>query len=200
MVDGWWTGINKQQWCKHRKNKVLEKDITQVPLCHPYMSHILAFSPHASLWLQTSWSRVLLEKLTGCQLVKKFSAFYGTWRFITAFTKARYPSLFWARSIPSMRPEHFLKTHFGTVFPFRPGSSKWSLSLTFLHQNTVCSFSLSRTWYVPHPSHSIWTLNKLARIFTCYHVTCWGLLVWKISSLNCLRQHRYKIYLHNINV
>jgi hypothetical protein len=40
------------------------------------------------------WSRVLLEKLTGSQLVKKFPAFYGTRRFITAFTKARHLSLF----------------------------------------------------------------------------------------------------------
>jgi len=34
------------------------------------------------------WNKVLLEKLTGLQLVKKFSAFYGTRRFITAFTIA----------------------------------------------------------------------------------------------------------------
>ena len=34
------------------------------------------------------WNRVLLEKLTGFQLVKKFSAFYGTPKFITAFTSA----------------------------------------------------------------------------------------------------------------
>ena len=33
---------------------------------------------------------VLLEKLTSYQLVKKFPAFYGTWRFISAFTKARH--------------------------------------------------------------------------------------------------------------
>ena len=31
-------------------------------------------------------SRVLLEKLTGFQLVKNFPAFYGTRRFITAIT------------------------------------------------------------------------------------------------------------------
>jgi hypothetical protein len=30
------------------------------------------------------WSRVFLEKLTGSQLVKKFLAFYGTRRLITA--------------------------------------------------------------------------------------------------------------------
>jgi len=43
--------------------------------------------------LLTLWSRVLLEKLTGLQLVKKFPAFYGTRRFITAFTNARQLSL-----------------------------------------------------------------------------------------------------------
>jgi hypothetical protein len=41
----------------------------------------------------TQWSRVLLEKLTGLQLVKNFPAFYGTRRFITAFTSARHLSL-----------------------------------------------------------------------------------------------------------
>jgi hypothetical protein len=36
----------------------------------------------------TPWSRVILEKLIGLQLVKKLLAFYGTRRFITAFTSA----------------------------------------------------------------------------------------------------------------
>jgi hypothetical protein len=35
---------------------------------------------------------VLLEKLTGPQLVKKFPAFYGTRRFIIAFTTALHLS------------------------------------------------------------------------------------------------------------
>jgi len=39
------------------------------------------------------WSRFLLEKLTDLQLVKKFAAFYGTRRFITAFTSTRHLSL-----------------------------------------------------------------------------------------------------------
>jgi hypothetical protein len=38
-------------------------------------------------------SRVILEKLTGSQLVKKFPAFYGNRRFITAFISARHLSL-----------------------------------------------------------------------------------------------------------
>ena len=44
-------------------------------------------------YLLTPWSRVLLEKLTGLQLVKKFPAFYGTRKFITVFTSARHLSL-----------------------------------------------------------------------------------------------------------
>jgi hypothetical protein len=39
-------------------------------------------------------SPVLLEKLTGSQLIKNFPAFYGTRRFISAFTSARHLSLF----------------------------------------------------------------------------------------------------------
>ena len=42
---------------------------------------------------RTSWSIVLLEKLTGPQLVKAFPAFYGTRIFITEFTSARHLSL-----------------------------------------------------------------------------------------------------------
>jgi hypothetical protein len=42
-------------------------------------------------YLLIPWSRILLENLTGMQLVKKFPAFYGTRRFITAFIIFRYP-------------------------------------------------------------------------------------------------------------
>jgi hypothetical protein len=54
------------------------------------------------MYLLTPWSRVLLEKLTDLQLVKKLPVFYGTRRFITAFTSARHPSLSWANSIQSI--------------------------------------------------------------------------------------------------
>ena len=50
-------------------------------------------------------SRVLLKKLTGSQLVKKLPAFYGTRRFITAFTSARHLSLSQASLIQST-PSH----------------------------------------------------------------------------------------------
>ena len=55
-------------------------------------------------YLLTPWRRVLLEKLTGLKLVKKFPSFYGTRRFITAFTRARHLFLPWVSSIQSLPP------------------------------------------------------------------------------------------------
>ena len=53
-------------------------------------------------YLLTPWCRVLLEKLTGLQLVKKFPAFHGTRRFITALTSVRHMSLSRASPIQSL--------------------------------------------------------------------------------------------------
>jgi len=48
---------------------------------------------------------VLLEKITGLQLLKKYTAFCGPRRFITAFTCACHLPLSWASSIQST-PQH----------------------------------------------------------------------------------------------
>ena len=55
-------------------------------------------------YLLTPWCKVLLEKLTGLQLVKKFPTFHGTRRFITALTTVRHLSLSWASPIQSIYP------------------------------------------------------------------------------------------------
>ena len=55
-------------------------------------------------YLLTPWYRVLLEKLTGLQLVKKFPVFHGTRRFITALTSVRHLSLSWASPIQCIYP------------------------------------------------------------------------------------------------
>ena len=65
--------------------------------CFKIINHIITY-------LLTPWCRVLLEKLTGLQLVKKFSAFYGTRKFITALTSLRQLSLSWASPIQSIHP------------------------------------------------------------------------------------------------
>jgi len=55
-------------------------------------------------YLLTPWCRVLLGKLTGLQLVKKFPVFHRTRRFITTLTSVRHLSLSWASPIQSIYP------------------------------------------------------------------------------------------------
>jgi hypothetical protein len=62
--------------------------------CH--FGHLMTFYPTQwirELLLLTACSRVLLDKLTGSQLVNKFPAFHETRRFITSFTTARHLTL-----------------------------------------------------------------------------------------------------------
>ena len=55
-------------------------------------------------YLLTPWCTVLLEQLTGLQLVKKFPAFHGTRRFITALKSVRHLPLSRASPIQSIYP------------------------------------------------------------------------------------------------
>ena len=99
-------------------------------------------------YLLTPWCRVLLEKLTGLQLVKKFPAFHGTRRFITALTSVRHLSLSWISSI------HLLEIHPNIIHPSTPRSPQWSLSLRFPHQDPIRPPLLTHTRHMPSPSHS----------------------------------------------
>jgi len=120
------------------------------------MDNILTYFPS---YLLTQWSRVVPEKLTGSQLLKKFPAFYGTRRFITAFTNARHLSLSWVRPIQSMPPSHFLKIHFNFILPSTPRYFEWSLSIRSPHQSPVCTpYFLPYVLHNPHISFfSIWS-------------------------------------------
>ena len=69
--------------------------------CGQYSYHNICSIGH---YLHTPWCRVLLEKIIGLQLVKKFPAFHGTRRFITALTSVRHLSLSWASPIQSIYP------------------------------------------------------------------------------------------------
>ena len=58
-----------------------------------FLSLLLLARLWLNIYLLTPWCRVLLEKLTGLQLVKKFPAFHGTRRFITTLTSVCQLSL-----------------------------------------------------------------------------------------------------------
>ena len=66
--------------------------------------HFIELIIHIITYLHTPLCRVLLEKLTGLQLVKKFLAFHGTRRFISALTSVRHLSLSWASPIQPIYP------------------------------------------------------------------------------------------------
>ena len=55
-------------------------------------------------YLLTPWSRIIFEKLSSSQLVKKFPTFCGIRRFFTAFTSAHHLSQSLVRLIQSMSP------------------------------------------------------------------------------------------------
>ena len=60
-----------------------------------HLTYLLTYSiQHSPSW-----------EADGCQIVKKFPAFYGTRKFITAFTSARHLFLSWASSIQFI-PSH----------------------------------------------------------------------------------------------
>ena len=102
--------------------------------------------------LLTLWCRVLLEKLTGLQLVKKFPAFHGTRKFITALTSVRHLSLSWASPIQSIYPlSHLLQIHPNSTHPSTPRSSQWSpityLPTYLLTYSMVQSPSWEANWF-----------------------------------------------------
>ena len=78
--------------------------LPQNDLCYTYLL----------TYLLTPWCRVLLEQLTGLQLVKKFPAFHRTRRFITALTTVRHVSL-------SLQSKHPARECFLTKFFTRRG-------------------------------------------------------------------------------
>ena len=104
-------------------------------------------------YLLTPWSRVLLEKLTGSQPVKKLPAVSGTRKFITVFTSALHLSLSWASSIQSIPPH---STSWRAILilssNLRLGLPSGFFPSGFPHQNPV--YAIHSTFYKPRPSNS----------------------------------------------
>ena len=131
------SGLNLRLWMNGEREECIL--VQPLSLCI-----IIAWYSSLVTYLLTPWCRVLLEQLTGLQLVKKFPAFHGTRRFITVLTSVRHLSLSWASPIQSIYPHLtswrsilILSTH------LRLGLPQWSLSLRFPHQDP--------TYPSPHP-------------------------------------------------
>ena len=93
------------QWYLHNARRILNQHTTVIKSCDTVLNSRLTKELFDCVkYLLTPWCRVLLEKLTGLQLVKKFPAFHGTRRFITLLTSARHLFLSWANPIQSTYP------------------------------------------------------------------------------------------------
>ena len=112
-------------------------------------------------YLLTSWRRVLLEKLTGLQLVKKFPAIHGSRTFIFPLTNVRHLSLSWGSPIQSIYPHPtswrsilILSTHPRLGLPigsFPPASPPRPYTPPLLtHTRHMPSPSHSSRFYHPH--------------------------------------------------
>ena len=133
------------------------------------------------IYILTPWCRVLLEKLTGLQLVKKLPAFHGTRRFITALTSVRHLSLSWASPIQSTYPHPtswrsflILSTHlclglpsglFPSGFPtktlYTPLSSPmWATCPAHIY---ICPLSNTKTRF-KYPQHTIKWFHNIQKL------------------------------------
>jgi len=75
-----------------------------------------------------------------------------------------------------------LKIHLNIILPSTPGSAKWSLSLSFPHQDPIYTSPLPHMRYMPRPSHSsilspdqYWVRNtdhwaNLSKENVCYRI------------------------------
>jgi hypothetical protein len=105
-------------------------------------------------YLLTPHSTVLLEKLTGLQLVKKFPPFYGTRRFITSFTNSHPKFLSWASSIQST-PRNSLPKYPSFYCPPIYAWVSPAVSFPQASPPKPCThLPLPHPGYMPRPPHS----------------------------------------------
>jgi hypothetical protein len=125
-------------------------------------------------YLLTSWCKILPEQLTGLQLVKKFPAFQGTRRFITALTRVRHLSLSWASPIQSTYPHPtswrsvlILSTH------LRLGLPSGLLPSGFPHQDSIHPSLLTHTCHMSRLQPLLKSVNT-RRLKQCWPLDLQG--------------------------
>ena len=123
-------------------------------------------------YLLTPWCRVLLVKLTGLQLVKKFLAFLWNPKVHYRTHKRPPPVPILGQPNPVHIPaSHLLEIHPNIIHPSMPRSPQWSLPLRFPHQDPIRPPLLTHKRHMSSPSHYhlyIILQNVNFRSSTCY--------------------------------
>jgi len=182
-IDIYFTNLLYKSYCTYRLQHHLRKwrhlwknQQTSQQFGSPFQSTISATTTtckHSLTYSLTPWCRVVLEKLTGLQLVKKFPAFHGTRRFITAPTSIRHLSLSWASPIQSIYPHPtywrsilILSTHLrlslsSDLFPSGFPTKTLYTPPLLTHTRHMPSPSNSSRFYHPHNiGWAVQTVNK----------------------------------------
>ena len=126
----------------------------------PFLSD--SCSLYKQMILLTPCSRLLLEKVTSSQIVKKFPHFMepeSSLPRLQELANCPYSEPYQSSPCP---PSYFLNIHFNIILPSMSGSSKWSFSLRFLDRNPVRNYPLPiRATYPAHLTNDIKMFNIL---------------------------------------
>ena len=100
-----WISFRPQWFIIHKPVVSKAKDVRRIILAISYgriINYYYYHNYYYYYYLLTAWGTVLLENLTGLQLVKNFPAFHRNRRFITALTSVRHLYI----SSASQSPRH----------------------------------------------------------------------------------------------
>jgi hypothetical protein len=135
FLGGWVTG--REGW----KGGVLYSSVWN---WSPYQDSPLLSRSNKLNKLLTKWSRILLEKLVLPHLLEKFSAFYGTRKFITVFAGSPLVPCVHVSSLPHINfPTHLILLPFITAIKFGAVYRSWISSLCHFLQYPVTSSFLN---------------------------------------------------------